>query len=261
MKQDNYELLKKGDPTALVQIYAKYHRRIFWVGKREISDEFVIETILQDTFLKLWEKRDQIERPEHIFFFLRYVMKNQCIYYYCRPRNQFHRKINRLEYYGNYQEYMHGYDPRIEDEHIVDQEAEQKAFDRIRCVFPLLSSERRRLIELCLKYGFRYKPIAQAMGISITDASNQIKKAINDIKTIIHQGSSLESDQQQTIGIKVQGEMTPHQAKVLKMRLELKYSFASIASELKLSQKEVHSQFMKAYKLMQEKHKEQLESV
>jgi len=257
MSQLIFELLKQGHPDALELIYARYSRSIFWVGKRLISDEFVIETLVQDTFLKLWEKRDRIERPEHIYFFLRFVMKRECTYYYCRPRNKFYRNINRLEYYENYQEYMHGYDPRKEDEHIIDQEADQKAFDRIRSVFPLLSAERRRLIELCLKYGFQYKPIAQVMGTSITQTSNEVKRAIKDIKTIINQGTALETKQKPAIAIKVQGEMTEDQEKVLQLRYEKKYSFASIATELKLSQKEVHAAFMAAYKVMQEKHEQQ----
>ncbi|MDT0651305.1 RNA polymerase sigma factor [Autumnicola edwardsiae] len=217
-------------------------------------------TILQDTFLKLWEKRDSIERPEHIYFFLRYVMKKECIYFYCRPRNNFHRNINRLEYYDNYQEYMHGYDPEKEDEHLLDQEADQKAFDRIRSVFPLLTTERRHLIELCLKYGFQYKAIAQALGTSITQTSNEIKRAIEDIRNIIHRGSALETRPKPVVAVKIQDKMTAEQEKVLQLRCEANYSFASIAAELNLSQREVHKEFMAAYKYMQEKHQEQLES-
>ncbi|TVZ26589.1 RNA polymerase sigma factor (sigma-70 family) [Gillisia sp. Hel_I_86] len=257
MSQLNFELLKKGDPTGLMNIHASYHRNIFWVGKRLISDEFVIETLVQDAFLKLWEKRDRIERPEHIYFFLRFVMKRECTYYYCRPKNKFFRNINRLEYYENYQEYMHGYDPEKDDEHTIDQEADQKAFDRIRSVFPLLSAERRRLIELCLKYGFKYKAIAQVMGTSITETSNEVKRAIEDIKNIIHQGSVLVTKQKLAIAIKIQGEMTVEQEKVLQLRYEKKYSFDAIANELKLSKKEVHKEFMAAYKLMQQKHEQQ----
>ncbi len=260
LENNNFELLQKGHPDALEFIYAKYHRRLFWLGKQLIKDEFVIATVLQDTFLKLWEKRDKIERPEHIYFFLRYVMKKECIYYYCRPGNKFHRNINRLEYYENYQEYMHGHDPEKDDEHLLDQEADQKAFNRIRSIFPLLTAKRRHLIELCLKYGFQYKAIAQVMGTSIIETSNEIKKAIEDIKNIVNQGSTLAAKPKPVIAEDIQGEMTNEQEKVLQLRTEKQYSFASIAKELNLSQKEVHAAFMAAYKLMQEKHQEQLES-
>ena len=63
MSNHNYVLLKNGNPAALVNIHARYYRRIFWVGKQLIGDEFVIETLVQDAFLKLWEKRDLIQRP------------------------------------------------------------------------------------------------------------------------------------------------------------------------------------------------------
>jgi RNA polymerase sigma factor (sigma-70 family) len=253
----NYELLKKGEPAALVKIHTQHSRQIYWLGRRLIKDDFVVETLVQDTFLKLWVHRDRIERPEHIYFFLRFVMKRECISYYTRPRNMFNREINRLEYYENYQEYMHGHDPTKEDEHLRDQEAEQQAFDRIKKVLPLLMGKRRKLIELCLKYGFQYKAIAEVMGTSITDTSNEVKRAIEDIKVIVHQGNTLDTKPQPVRTIKVQGEITKEQAKVLQLRCEKKYSFAYIAQELNLSQKEVHSAFMAGYKLLQEKHEQQ----
>ena len=257
MLQCIFKLLQQGHPDALELIYTKYHRRLFWIGKQLIRDEFVIETILQDTFLKLWEQRDGIERPEHIFYFLRYVMKRDCTYYYARPKNNFYRNINRLEYYEDYEKYMHGYDPEKEDEHLLDCETQQKAFDRVSRVLPLLSPERRRLIELCLKYGFQYKAIAQLMGTSITYTSNEVKRAIEDIKNIIHQGSNVETKPKPMLAVKIQGKMTEEQEKVLQLRTERQYSFAAIAKELNLSQKEVHQEFMTAYKLMQLKHEQQ----
>jgi len=254
---NNFELLKKGDPTALVNIHARYSRSIFWVGRQILDDNFAVESLVQDTFLILWEKRDRIETPKHIYFFLRYVMKRNCTFYYCRPKNNFYRDIGRLEYYEDYQEYMHGFDPEEEDEHLLQQETDQKAFDRIQSVLPLLSSERKLLIELCLKYGFQYKAIAQAMGTSTAKTSIKVKSAIKDIKNIINKGNSLEAKPKTMLVLKIQDSMTREQEKVLQLRTEKQYSFAAIAKELNLSQKEVHKEFMTAYKLIQLKHEQQ----
>ncbi|WP_081210537.1 RNA polymerase sigma factor [Salegentibacter sediminis] len=257
MLQRIFKLLQQGHPDALEFIYTKYYRNIFWVGRQILDDDFAVETLAQDTFLILWEKRDRIERPEHIYYFLRMVMKRECYTYYVRPKNKFFRTVNSLESYENYQDYLAGYDPKEDLQHHKDHEAQQKAFDRIKKVFPLLNSKRRHLIELCLKYDFRYKRVGQVMGFSITHTSNEVKRAIEDIKNIIHQGSTLNTEPKPLLAVKLQGEMTEEQKKVLRLRNERQYSFAAIARELNLSQKEVHQEFMTAYKLIQHKHEQQ----
>jgi len=259
MSMDYQELLIKGHPCALEKIHARYSRMVFWLGKGIISDDFVVESLVQDTFLKLWANRDKIESEKHLFFFLRMVMKRECYTYYTSPKHKFFRRIYALESYENYQDYLAGYDPKEDVQDRKEQETQQKDFEQITKVLPLLKPERKRLIELCLKYGFQYKPIARVMGSSITETSNEVKRAIEDIKAIIIQGSQLEIISQPTKANKVQEEITEEQEKVLELRMERKYSFTAIAAELKLSQAEVHKEFIAAYKLMQEKHEEQLE--
>ncbi|WP_146810825.1 RNA polymerase sigma factor, partial [Empedobacter brevis] len=185
MLEKEFELLKKGNSTALERIYIRYHKRIFWFGKQLIKDEFVVESLLQDVFLKLWEYREKMESPDHIFFFLRFVMKYSCYSHYAKPKNKFFRTVNSLEDYENYQSYLAGYDSTDVIENLNEQEIQQHYFDEIIKVLPLLSTERKHLIELCLKHGFQYKVIAHSMGRGITETSNEIKRAIDDLKNIL----------------------------------------------------------------------------
>ncbi|WP_339700754.1 sigma-70 family RNA polymerase sigma factor [uncultured Marixanthomonas sp.] len=260
MPHQEYERFKMGCPAALARIYATYRRRIFWVGWELLKDSFVIESLVQDTFLKLWMHRNKIESADHMYYFLRFVMKRECISYYTRPRNRFHRTVNSLDRYENYQDYMAGYDPLADAENLKRQERKQELFDRVKKILPLLDTEKRHLLELCLKHGFQYKAIAEAMGTGITETANQVKKTIEEIKKIVDNGCTLETSGKNNLSIKVQGEMTKKQIEVLRLRLEGKRSFAAIANELKLSQKEVHQSFMAAYQLLKERDAQQFQS-
>ncbi len=258
MPQRNFELLKKSDPAALEKIHAQYSRRIFWMGRRIIDDDFVVENLVQDTFLKLWERRETIENPMHILFFLQYVMKKSCYSHYYKPRNKFFRTVKSLESFENFQDYLAGYDPAEAARNISDQEEQQKFLDLIDTVLPLIKHEKRQLINLCLKYGFRYKHIAQIMGKGTTETVNEVKRAIEDIKKIVDGRDRFERKLQQVEPKALQNKLTEIQLQVLQMRCEMNRSFAAIAKELNLSQKEVHQEFMTAYTFTQ---KQQLHSL
>lgn len=246
-----YELLKKGNPTSLEQIHVRYKRLLFWLGKQMLEDDFVVETLVQDTFLKLWLHRDSIETPNHILGFLRFVLKRDCISYFNTPKNKFARLTASLERFENYQDYLAGYDPMQDQEHLLRQESDQKNFDEVNKVLNVLDPKRKHLIELCLEYGFQHKPIAEAMGSSVKDISNEVSRAINDLRKILNT-SSFEQPQGKALDNKERSEkLSSQQLDILKRRFEQKSSFAVIAQELKLPEKEVHREFLYAYQHLQ----------
>ncbi|AQX87589.1 RNA polymerase sigma factor [Elizabethkingia anophelis] len=246
-----YELLKKGNPTSLEYIHLRYKRLLFWLGMQVIKDDFVVKTILQDTFLKLWLHRDTIETPDHIAGFLRFVMKRDCIAYVTAPRNKFTRLMASLESFENYQEYLAGYDPLKDKDYLNRQDSDQNKFDEVKKVLPVLNHKRKHLIELCLQYGFRYKPIAEAMGSSVKDISNEVAGAINDLKKILKTNSNEKSAVKSQKNEVQQIELSSQQIEIINRRFEQKSSFAVIARELKLSEKEVHQEFLYAYQFLQ----------
>ena len=248
--KSSFELFKHGCPLAFNAIYTQYHRQIYWMGRSLIKDVFVVETLVQDTFLTLWEKREQIESPQHLVNFLYTVISNECKWYYARPRNQFNRECYALEKMENYQTFMLGYDPTAVDIHLEDQQ-QQKEYEQVIKVLPLLGAQRQRLIELCLQHGFKYRTISEQLGISIKETSNTLQHTIEEIKNILHQGYVLQPQETEPMQ-NGEGQMTEQEARVLELRCEQQYSFAQIANELQLSQKEVHRAFTTAYKLLQQ---------
>lgn len=246
-----YELLKKGNPTSLEHIHLRYKRLLFWIGKQMLDDDFVVETVVQDTFLKLWLHRDSIETPNHILGFLKFVLKRDCITYFNTPKNKFARLTASLESFENYQDYLVGYDPLQDKEHLLQQESDQKDFDEVNKVLNVINPKRKHLIELCLQYGFRYKRIAEAMGSSVKDISNEVNRAIDDLRKILRANSNEKpAVKRQTDSIQL-AELSSQQIEIINRRFEQKSSFAVIARELKLSEKEVHQEFLCAYQHLQ----------
>ncbi|WP_144282012.1 RNA polymerase sigma factor [Chryseobacterium echinoideorum] len=245
-----YKLLKEGNPSALNHIHLKYKRLLFWIGKQMLEDDFVVETLIQDVFLKLWLNRDSIETPNHILGFLRFVLKRDCISYFNTPKNKFARLTASLESFENYQDYLVGYDPTEDKEHIFNQESDQKHFDEVQKVLNVLNPKRKHLIGLCLEYGFHYKPIAEAMGSNVKDISNEVNRAIVDLRKILNTSSFEEPKRKNSDNIE-KSELSSQQIEIITKRFEQKSSFAVIARELKLSEKEVHQEFLYAYQYLQ----------
>lgn len=248
-----YELLKKGDPNSLEYIHLRYKRLLFWHGRQILGDDFVVETLVQDTFLKLWLHRDTIETSNHMVCFLRFVLKRDCISYLNAPKNKFTRLTASLESFENYQNYLGGYDPLHDEENLLSQESDQRDFDEVKKVLNVLHPKRRHLIELCLEYGFHYKPLAQAMGSSVTSVSNEVGRAIDDLRKILKGSSgSFKQLKDKKYHNKAQSEKPSiQQFEILKRRFEQKSSFAVIAHELGLPEKEVHREFLSAYQYLQ----------
>lgn len=242
-----YKMLKEGNPIALEHLHLRHKRLLFWLGWHVLKDDFIVETIVQDTFLKLWLHRDTIETPDHITGFLRFVMKRDCIAYVTAPRNKFSRLMASLDSFENYQDYLAGYDPFKDKEYLYNQESDQKKFDEITKVLPVLNPKRKHLIELCLEYGFQYKPIAEAMGSSVTTITTEVSKAINDLRKIL-KVTSFEPPEEKTFNKEQQSEkLSSQQLDIIKRRFEQKSSFSVIAKELKLPEKEVQREFLYAY--------------
>lgn len=89
------------------------------------------------------------------------------------------------------------------------------------------------------------------MGSSVKDISNEVSRAINDLRKILNR-SSFEQPQEKAFDNKEQSEkLSSQQLDILKRRFDQKSSFSVIARELKLPEKEVHREFLYAYQYLQ----------
>lgn len=71
--------LRTGDEKAFREIYLRYWKKLFGLAMQKLKDTAVTEELVQDIFLKLWERRStlQIERLDaYLFTAARYAVIN-----------------------------------------------------------------------------------------------------------------------------------------------------------------------------------------
>ena len=71
--------LRTGDEKAFREIYQRYWKKLYFTEVRKIEEANIVEELIQDIFLKLWERRAglQVERLDaYLFSSVRYAVIN-----------------------------------------------------------------------------------------------------------------------------------------------------------------------------------------
>lgn len=157
--------LQKGDEVAFEMIYRLYRLPIYANILRMVHDETTADDLLQDVFLRVWEKRDKID-PEksfggYLFTCSRFLVLN------------FLRHISVEKQVGNYLSRTRSEIYRHIEEEIFSREAEvflQKTINE-------LPPQRLKIYTLCKTQGMTYQEVAAVLGISPTTVQDHMVKA------------------------------------------------------------------------------------
>jgi RNA polymerase sigma-70 factor, ECF subfamily len=79
--QELWALIRQGDELAYKELYFRHFDVLFAAIIQRIDDRTEAEDILQDVFLTLWEKREEIELREKLFSYLYSIMRFKVIRY------------------------------------------------------------------------------------------------------------------------------------------------------------------------------------
>lgn len=68
--------ISEGSEKAFREIYDRYHIQIFFIAKKYIKDSNLAEDVVQDIFVKLWEKRHRMAQIKSVKAFLFTMVRN-----------------------------------------------------------------------------------------------------------------------------------------------------------------------------------------
>ena len=169
--------LKNGNKQAFEVIYQFYSNSIYSKIIKMTKDEAVADDLLQDIFVKIWERRAFINE-EFSFRGWIYKIAENCVYDYYRMLSQDAKMREKLlstfaEMYNHTEDY------------ILNKERGKMLDDALLQLPP----QRQAIFKLCKLDGKSYAEAAEILNISPSTVSGQLVKATKTIKDHIFYNS------------------------------------------------------------------------
>jgi len=170
-------LLKQGDENALRVIYDRFYDRVFYLAMQFLKSPESAEEIVQDVFLKLWEKRHEIDESRPVEAWLYTVTRNRVI-------NQF-RKVAREQACLKVKDVL----PETCD---FDKTADKKILDRevdilLDQALRQLPEKQREVYRLARLEGYSRNEIAAHLQISALTVKTHMARALISVRSYLEQ--------------------------------------------------------------------------
>jgi RNA polymerase sigma-70 factor, ECF subfamily len=169
--------LKKGNPEAFKEVFLALYPRLKGYCRLFIAGEDLVEDIIQETFLTLWEKRESIKTDKSIESLIFVMVRNRCLNELRNLRLEGEKidpenlKVNELQFL--YQLDFTSKEEKSLEEMLIEsfQQAVNELPEKMKMVFTLCKIE-----------GKNQKEVAEKLGISIKMVEKHIAGAKQHIR-------------------------------------------------------------------------------
>lgn len=167
-----FELVQRGDEQALKQLFFRYYAELCNSIRRYVSDADTAEDLVQQVFIRLWEKREQLDIEHNVGGYLQRMAIREALMYL--------RRRNLLEFTAEAPLQTPADTETGEQQLLYSELAEtiSKAIER-------LPAACRTVFQLSRFESLSYREIAQELGISIKTVENQMGKALQRLREVL----------------------------------------------------------------------------
>lgn len=168
---DSPELLRsirQGDHKAFRKFFDRHHKHLYhFLLKRGVSEQ-VAEDLIQQAFLMIWEKREEIDETKSLRAYLFRIA-------YTRMLNHIrdHKKFSSTEPVNPV--------TATPDEVMVHEELKEK----IEAAISAMPEKRQTVFRLCFLQEFSYKEAASTLDISVKTVENHMGLALKDLRNAL----------------------------------------------------------------------------
>lgn len=160
-------------------LFEKYHRQLFLLAFQYLKDEKLAEDAIQDVFLKVWKKRDQLDASRSVKGFLFATLKNHVLN---MIRNRKRRIATTVEA-GNRKP---GTVENTEEEVALNEywQIVEKGIDK-------LPAGKQKVFRLRRIQGYTNQEVASALQISVTTVKSQLYKATKFMRNFVKEHADI----------------------------------------------------------------------
>ena len=155
---------------AFKEIYQIYSPRLYGKLLNLVKSEAQAKEILQDVFLKVWERRQSIDPEKSFHSFLFKIAENKAY--------DFFRKVARDK---NLEKQLIA-SSTTEFNFIEELKSDDNNLNLLRTALELLPPQRQQIFRLCKLDGKSYKEVSELLGISVSTISDHIVKGTKSIR-------------------------------------------------------------------------------
>lgn len=171
------EKLKSGDEKAFNELYLSFHQPALRFCNSILKDIDESENIIQDVFIKIWNRKSTINPELNFASYLFTIIKNRVFDYLKEAKKN---NLLREKYWEKVLEYQ-----------AMDNEVKEERFVKISEAIEDLSEKRKIIIKMNYEEGKSYEEIANQLNISKNTVKNQLVKAKQVIRRQLEQASML----------------------------------------------------------------------
>jgi len=169
--------LKEGDPTAYEELFKQTFPRMLGYCRLFIHDQAQANDLVQECFVKLWEKRSTIKPTQSVESLLFVMLRNRCLNYLRDQKNHSAEKnINALE--ENELQHLYQLDFTGKEEKTL----EEKLVEAIRKSVENLPEKRKNVFLKAKVEGKKNKEVAEELGISVKAVEKHLHQAKEQIR-------------------------------------------------------------------------------
>jgi RNA polymerase sigma-70 factor (ECF subfamily) len=162
--------LLQGDQQVFREIFEKYHTRLRYFASTFLAADQEAEDVVQEAFVKLWQRRSHFQDLNAVKAFLYITVKNSCLNI-CK-----HNKVVR-KYEGSLEEGWES-DAMIR---IIESEVLENVFQALE----KLPAGCRNILHLSYFEGMKHKDIASHLNVSVNTVKTQKMRGLHLLKRLL----------------------------------------------------------------------------